>query len=74
MVGWRNITKFKSMIDNIDHPEGSKMCNCRRTDTRHIMKPVRNISEECTFYRATKLYLDHYLGGVDYISFCRRWN
>ena len=65
VAGWRKISKFNRMIDNINHPNASKVYNCRRIDTRGILQHVRDKSEGCAFHRGTKLCIEHYLGVVE---------
>ena len=69
MAGWRKIAKFGNMIDNTDHPEASEVYNCKRIDIRGILAHVRDKSEKCAFYRATKFYLEHYLNRVPDIPY-----
>ena len=56
-------------MDNIDHQEVSKVCNCRRTDIRGVLQHVKDKYEECAFYRATKFYFEHYLSWVENITY-----
>ena len=57
------------MTYNTDCLEVSKLCNCTRIYTRGILQRVRDVSKEYKFHRATKFYLEQYLGWIEHILY-----
>ena len=57
------------MNESIYNKNDSKMCKYKRTDSRGIWQYLKDKSEKCTFHRATKLYLEYFLGGVESIPY-----
>ena len=42
MGGWRKFSKFDTMIDDIDNRNASKVCKCKRADTRGILQYLKD--------------------------------
>ena len=61
--------KFNRTIVSTDHPEALKVCGYRSTNTYAILQHVRDTSEKCVFHRATKVYLEYYLGWVENMAY-----